>query len=149
MAFTPYKPNQGSYARGAAGAGMLVLALFASWRLSQMIGPGENPMQLLGLSVPYGAFWGAGLFAVLAAVAALMVFGFELGVGGIDEKSHAFVDLLIDTQNELQKVSWPGEEELKRSTAVVLVAIIVLGCFLYVIDLFMTYTMTSLDVLPV
>jgi hypothetical protein len=29
------------------------------------------------------------------------------------------------------------------------VAIVVLGCFLYVIDLFMTYTMTSLDVLPV
>ena len=149
MALTPYKPNQGTYARGAAAAGMLVLSLFASWRLSQMIGPGDTPPMLLGMEVPYGAFWGAGLFAALASLAAMMVFAFELGIKGVDQKSQSFVDLLIDTENELQKVSWPGPEELKRSTAVVLVAIVVLGCFLYVIDLFMTYTMTSLDVLPV
>jgi preprotein translocase subunit SecE len=100
------------------------------------------------MDVSYGAVWGAGLFVVLTAMASLLVFGFETGLSGIDGTCQSFVDLMIDTENELQKVSWPGPEELRRSTAVVLVAILVLGCFLYLVDMAMTYAMSSLEVLP-
>lgn len=146
MNLTPYKPNQGKYARGATGAGIIVFLLFASWRLAQMVG--GDPVQVLGVEFLFGVFWGAGLFVVLAGMTSVLIFGFELGLTGFDEKVHQFVDLLIDTENELKKVSWPGSSELRRSTSVVLVAIVVLGAFLYVIDMAMTFAMTTIKVLP-
>lgn len=142
----PYKPNQGKHARGAAGAGILAFSLFASWRFAQFVG--GDPTELLGLEVSSGAAWGAGLFVILAGITAVLVFGIELGVEGVDRSVRGFVDLMVDTENELKKVSWPGPSELRRSTSVVLVAIVVLGAFLYVVDMAMTFAMTSLNVLP-
>lgn len=146
MNLTPYKPNQGKYARGSAGTGILAFSLFASWRFAQLIG-GE-PIRQLGLEFPAGAMWGAGLFVILAAITSYVIFGFELGIESTDGAAHGFIDLLVDTENELRKVSWPGSSELRRSTSVVLIAIVVLGAFLYVIDLAMMFAMRTIQVLP-
>ena len=126
---------------------MLVMSLFASWRLAQMVG-GQDGVIVLGIEVTPGAIWAGGLFVVLAGLSALLVFGFELGIAGVDEKSKAFVDLMIDTENELKKVSWPGPDELRRSTTVVLVAIVVMGAFIYVVDMVMSFAMSRVGVLP-
>ena len=58
------------------------------------------------------------------------------------------VDLLVDTQAELQKVSWPTREELRSSTTVVLVCIFILGAFLYVVDVVVSFVMSRIGVLP-
>ncbi len=147
MNLSPYKPNQGKYARGAAGTGMLVFSLFASWRFAQLIG--GHPVRPMGLELPFGSLWGAGLFVVLAAITSYLMFGFKIGIDATDNSAQGFIDLLVDTENELKKVSWPGSDELRRSTSVVLVAILVLGAFLYVIDLAMTFAMRAVNVLPV
>jgi len=147
MVLTPYKQNQGVYARGAAGAALLVLALFGSWRFALMVGV-EQTFYMMGMKVPYATFWGAGMFLVLAFLVSLFVFGLRTGWVALDGRSGAFVDLLIDTQAELQKVSWPSREELRRYTMVVLICILVVGVFLYVVDMIVSYSMTSLRVLP-
>jgi preprotein translocase subunit SecE len=45
-----------------------------------------------------------------------------------------FKTFLIDTKNELKKVTWPTKEELKESTRVVIVASFLLTAFIGVID---------------
>ena len=47
------------------------------------------------------------------------------------EKIKAF---LIDTKNELKKVTWPTKEELKESTKVVIVGTLLLTVFTGIID---------------
>ncbi len=42
------------------------------------------------------------------------------------------------TQEELRKCTWPSKEELKGSTAVVMVSILLLGVFTVGVDLFIT-----------
>ena len=41
---------------------------------------------------------------------------------------------LIDTKNELKKVTWPTKDELKESTRVVIIASFMLTVFIGVID---------------
>ena len=41
---------------------------------------------------------------------------------------------LIDTKNELKKVTWPTKDELKESTRVVIVATLILTAFTGVVD---------------
>jgi preprotein translocase subunit SecE len=41
---------------------------------------------------------------------------------------------LIDTKNELKKVTWPTKEELKESTRVVIVASFLLTVFIGAVD---------------
>jgi preprotein translocase subunit SecE len=45
-----------------------------------------------------------------------------------------FKTFLIDTKNELKKVTWPTKDELKESTRVVIVASFLLTVFIGVID---------------
>ena len=126
---------------------LLLLDLFASVRLYPMLG-GQSEFEIIGLDVPLKAIWVAVLFAALAGLIALFAFGIETGWTRLDSKSRRFIDLLVDTQGELQKVSWPGRQELSRSTIVVLACVLLLGAFLYVVDLIVSIVMTRLDVLP-
>lgn len=45
-----------------------------------------------------------------------------------------FGNYVAETREELRKCSWPTREELKGSTLVVLVSIVVLGVFTVVVD---------------
>jgi preprotein translocase SecE subunit len=47
-------------------------------------------------------------------------------------------DYVMETREELRKCSWPGVDELKGSTVVVLVSIALLGVFTVAIDLVLT-----------
>jgi len=147
MALSSYKPGRGLRARSAAAGALVLLALFASVRFAQMLGL-ERSFELMGMEVPVSAVWGAVLFVALAAAVAVFTFGLETGLKGIDSRSRAFVDLLIETEGELQKVSWPSRDELRRSTVVVLLCIAVLGAFLAGVDFLVSVLMRGLRVLP-
>ena len=148
MTLTPYKPNQGVHVRGGAGVALMLLSLFGCARLYEML-QGGSTFPLLGMKVSSVAFiWAGAVFVTLACLIAVLTFGLQTGWAGLDAKTRRFVDLLVDTEGELQKVSWPGREKLRRFTTVVLVCILVLGVFLTVVDLIFTQLMESLGVLP-
>ncbi len=48
-------------------------------------------------------------------------------------------DLLIDTQIEMKKVSWPKRQELVSSSVIVIVMVLALGFYLYVVDLILSF----------
>jgi len=136
MPSTVYRPGQGTYARGSAAAAALVVAAFASWRLFTKLDAAasdnaDGGFRLLGLSVPPAALWAGGLFVLVALIVVVVFFGLSTGLKGLDGKTQLLIDLLIDTQTELTKVSWPSREDLVRVTAAVLVSIALLGGFLF------------------
>jgi preprotein translocase subunit SecE len=47
-----------------------------------------------------------------------------------------FADFLISVEGEMAKVSWPGKEELRSSTIVVLIVFFMLAGVLYIYDMF-------------
>ena len=47
-------------------------------------------------------------------------------------------DYVMETREELRKCSWPGVDELKGSTVVVLISIALLGVFVVSIDFVLT-----------
>jgi len=116
----------------AAGA-LLLLGLFGSVRLYQAK-LSDATFPLLGMDLRYAAVWGAGLFVVVGTVVFWLAYGPRTGIRGIDGKVHKLIDLLVETETELGKVSWPGSDELTRSTTAVLVSIILLGGFLAAVD---------------
>jgi|TARA_B110000014_G_scaffold103497_1_gene71005 preprotein translocase subunit SecE len=58
-----------------------------------------------------------------------------------------FADFLISVEAEMDKVTWSDWSELKRSTAVVLVTMVVLTLVLFVFDVFWQKIFTSTGVL--
>jgi preprotein translocase SecE subunit len=138
------------YARAAAAAAMALVSLVACVRLYQKTRTDAAgvALELLGLPVPYAAIWSAGVFVALGCVIFLFTFGLNTGLGLVDGKAHGLIDLLIDTEAELAKVSWPSPDELRVSTAAVLVSIVVLGVFLLGVDALAVFVMRLLGVLP-
>jgi len=50
-----------------------------------------------------------------------------------------FADYVRETREELRKCTWPTWEELKGSTALIVVSIVLLGGFTVVVDLFCNF----------
>ncbi len=148
MKFEPYKPNQGRYARFSVAGALAVLFLFAAWRTVRFVGLGES-FALIGLNVPYAVLWGALVFFVLSLFALFFVTGYKSGINKFDHTTALFIDLLIDTEGELKKVSWPSKEEIRRYTIVVIASVIFIGGLVYVVDFVVSYAMSGLNVLPV
>ena len=148
MALVPYRPRQGVYARAMAAGGLVLLVLFASVRVFQMV-PSEGSFGFLGLTFSNSLWWAGGVFVVLGAVVALLTLGLRTGIESIDSRTAGFIELLTETETELQKVSWPSKEELQSSTAVVFACMIALGLFLFCVDQFVAWFMGVLRVLPV
>ena len=127
----------------------LLMALFASVRVYQLsYTDGEAGIEMLGMDIPHSAIWAAVLFVGLAFVAFVFTYGLQTGLAAVDKGSHTLIDLLIDTQAELGKVSWPGSEELSRSTIAVLISILLLGVFLLGVDWLVASALRTLGVLP-
>ncbi len=145
---TPYRPGQGLYARGAAAGALTLLALFASHRLASLFVSPEPLFSVAGLQINQGLVWAGGFFLVAELVISLFTFGPATGLQGVDGTTHKLIDMLIETEQELNKVSWPDREELARSTTAVLISIVLLGAFLFAVDWVVTTLMGALDVLP-
>jgi preprotein translocase SecE subunit len=73
--------------------------------------------------------------------------GFEVGLRGLDNKSKKAVEFFIETQAELQKVSWPTRSELVGSTIVVVVCLVVLGVYVFFVDWVVSTFMKAIDIL--
>jgi preprotein translocase SecE subunit len=147
MAIEVYRPGQGVQARIGAGAALVMLAIFASVRFHQLLPTGRS-LAVLGLQVPMSAVWAGGLFVLEIAVIAYFLAGPPFGGTFLRKKSRSLVDLLVDTQAELEKVVWPSRQDLANSTVIVLIAIVLLGVFIVFVDWVVSFVMMRLQVLP-
>jgi preprotein translocase subunit SecE len=54
------------------------------------------------------------------------------------------IDFLNGVTKEMKKVTWPTMDELKESTAVVLVSTMIVGIFIALVDILFTRVMETL-----
>lgn len=122
-----YKRNQGRVTRQVTLAAMAISILLAAWRL-----------YAFWPSLPE---WWLGLFPGDAAgvarygVACLLLMA-GLWVSYRVVNYPKFADFLIAVEAEMNKVSWPSQGELVRSSIVVIFVILSLAALLFVYDLF-------------
>ncbi|MCU0722240.1 MAG: preprotein translocase subunit SecE [Planctomycetes bacterium] len=83
-------------------------------------------VQAMGLRLTPGVLIG---LAMLLAVVGVSLWSWNL---------QRWNDLLIETQTEMRKVSWPKRSELFGSSAIVILTVVVMGLFLYVVDFLLT-----------
>lgn len=60
-----------------------------------------------------------------------------------------FADFLINTEAEVNKVSWPSYEELKASTGVVVMMVVIMAVFLFTTDSFWKWLLGVLGILKI
>lgn len=60
-----------------------------------------------------------------------------------------FAEFLINTEAEINKVTWPTKKEVKASTAVTVVLVVMMGVFLFVADTFWKWMLTMLGILKI
>jgi len=144
MGFYRYKPEQGKYARVATAVFLGVSLLFGCVELyrSEFCYPDENTAVIVRLPV-LGVDLTGGLIAVCVVfVLGLMAIGIITlgyrGMGGrpsaLQRRSEAIIDFLIDVESELRKVTWPAREDLRKSTLVVIVTVLIFGAMLFGMD---------------
>lgn len=147
-----YKKGQGIYSRIVVGIALGVLGLFASISLHNALLDLPNVAQntkvpLVGIGLTWGLISSFALFAVLGFLIYIFVAGMETGVKPLDDSGKRVVEFLIETQGELQKVSWPTKYELVGSTAVVIISVVVIGVFVLGVDWFVSLIMEYVGVL--
>ena len=150
--FGVYRKGHGVHSRIAVGVALGLLALFASISLYNVLIDLPNIAE--GVKVPLvdiGLTWGLisafALFVFLGFLIGVFVAGLETGISPLDAGGKKTIGFLIDTQGELQKVSWPTRYELVGSTAVVIVSVIVIGIFILGVDWFVSTIMEYIGVL--
>lgn len=120
-----YRKNQGRWTRVGTigGAGILVVAgAWYTWS--------ELPPDL-------------GIFrAIIPLILLLGCFYVLLRV--VNSKKPA--DFMISTEGEMKKVSWSSKKEIIGSTKVVIVTLLLMGLFLFLVDLLLMNVMKFLHV---
>ncbi len=126
MSLEIYKKGQGKIARGCAYALVGVLVAFGAWRFHAAFNvPGEG---VLVEKLPI-----IGTLTILK-IGARFVFLVGLLLTHLVLNRAKAADLLIDTEQEMRKVSWPSWPEVKSATLVVVVVTFVMGMALFGFD---------------
>ncbi len=111
----PYKPLQGKKARLWTGIGLGATIVLGLRELYMTLdGAQFSPPVIYGVPVALG-------FALAWVTYRLLQFP-------------PFVDFLIATEAEMNKVSWTSQEDLKRATMVVLFTVAFMAIFLFGVD---------------
>ena len=130
LSFEMYKRSQGRRMRQLSAGGVGLFLLWGLKALSGQLVAGNEP-QVIAYGVPVG----------LAAVFGWLIFRVY--------NWPKFADFLIATEAEMTKVSWSTKDELKRATVVVLLALFMLGAFLYSVDVAWSWILEQIGVLQV
>jgi preprotein translocase subunit SecE len=117
--FGIYKSNQGRMVRQFTFFAVVVVAAFGCLTLA------NGPM------MPYAKTIQVGVPAVVWLVCCWVAFRVV--------NYPRFADFLVSVESELEKVTWPGRQEVLQATVVVLCTMFFLGLFLFLIDLVWTW----------
>ena len=96
---------------------------------------------LIGREFGYADFLSSGNFWLSAVIA---VAGIWFGYRVVNYPK--FTDFLISVQAELNKVTWPSTDQLRRATIVVIFVIFAMALFLYVFDIIWTFLFQLLGI---
>ena len=117
--FGIYKSNQGRMVRQFTFFAAAVVAAFGCITLAS--GPMMSYTEPIRVGVP-AVVW------LVCCWVAFRVVNFP-----------RFADFLVSVESELEKVTWPGRQEVIQATVVVLCTMFFLGLFLFLIDLLWTW----------
>jgi len=122
-----YKPTQGKLTRQITGFTLAIIVCIGAWRMYSLHlvqEPWRFPVSLA--------------LALVGSWIAYRVVNWP-----------QFADFLIGVEAEMNKVSWPGWTELKRSAIVVIILIFGLTGVLYFFDILWTYLLQFIGVIMV
>lgn len=123
---TTYKEDQGRLARMAAFWSLTLLALFGSTFLYELLVGIDSMKSLIGgITIPV-----VGIALNGAFVISLTVFATAAAIIYRWEQKPKVADLLIDTESELRKVTWPTGQEVMNSSMVVVICVVIIGAYL-------------------
>jgi len=148
----PYKDGQGLVTRRIAfwtGVGLAAWGSRDLWIWLQGFGALQRPIitgRVLGFDLTHLPLGGPVLslsvvFAALVGISALAWVSWYL-------KRPWLADMLIETEAEMKKVSWPAWDEALAATKVVSVAVVAFTLVLLVFDVVITWVMKLLTGLP-
>jgi preprotein translocase subunit SecE len=109
-----YKPRQGWYARLYTGIGLGVVVVLGLWRLYDALKDNYSTLTSYGVPTAIGLVLGWVIFRLI--------------------QYPPFVEFLIATEAEMNKVSWTSKDDLYRATSVVLVTVTLMAVFLFGVD---------------
>lgn len=152
MVFEIYRKNQGVYARYGLAIILGFIVLFASYSLYGRLIPlpevyAGARVPVLNVSFNWGFLGAVILFMICGAFVGILVGGVQTRIRPLDTGGRKIVDFLIETQAELQKVSWPTKQELVGSIIVVIISVIILGMYIFGVDALMREVMRLLGFL--
>jgi preprotein translocase SecE subunit len=133
MGLAIYRKGQGKITRGVSAACLGLLLFIGCYQLyGFLVGFSWGQKPLFGFVIPIVEQpFNVGI------IAATLV---GVGVGGATywflNKKKA-VDLLVDTETELKKVSWPSWPETLNSAIIVILAVAIIGVYLAIVDFFL------------
>ncbi len=134
-----YKPDQGRHARMAAFWAVVLLVLFGCRFLHAiLVGNFATTREVYG-QIPI-----VGIALTPAFLVSAVVFGFGVLQTLRWQKRPRMADLLIDTESELRKVTWPSIQEIVSSSIVVGISVVLIGAYLAFSDWFLTRVMEYL-----
>ncbi len=126
----PYKQEQGRYARLAAFWSLAILFFYGTTSLyTTLLGyfPNTMPRPLVA-SMPRIPVLGVPLNTAMLISAAVLVASIWMLNRILNKPKNA--DLLIETESELRKVTWPTVPEAVRSSVVVIACVLFLMAYL-------------------
>ena len=148
----PYKDGQGIVTRRIAywsGAGLAIWGARDLWVWLQGFGALQRPLlkgHLLGLDLGHLPLGGPALSLSVVLASAVGVAAWVWVSWFL--KRPWLADLLIETESEMKKVSWPARDEAMAATRVVSVAVVAFTVVLLVFDVLITQVMKLLTGLP-
>lgn len=152
MTFEIYRKGVGVYARFAVAGLFGTALLFAAYSLygtlidlPELFAGAKIP--LLNIQLTWGIVSSFFLFVFCGVLIGVFTLGFEVGLKRIDNKSKKAIEFFIETQAELQKVSWPTKNELIGSTVVVIVCIVIFSIYILGVDWVVSSIMESIGLL--
>ena len=131
---TGYKPDQGRMVRMAAFWSLALLTLFGCTSLHTLLSAEFEALRepLGGIVVPIVGIDLSGAFLISTGIFAAALWGLNRW-----QQKPKNADLLIDTEGELKKVTWPTLEEVINSSIVVIVFVVTLMAYLAGADWFL------------
>lgn len=152
MHFEIYRKGVGIYARYTVVGMFGIASIFASHALyGALIDLPEffagAKIPILDVRLTWGLISSFILLLFCGVTICIFTMGFEIGLKRIDNKSKKAVEFFIETQAELQKVSWPTKNELVGSTIVVIVCLIILSIYIFGVDWVVSTIMESIGIL--
>ena len=132
MSLEIYKKGQGARARLSAYLLLGVIVLFGAYAC-------HAEFNTIGRGVGLPIFEGLPNLPLVGAVTWMKLIALVVFLGGILAmhlalNSPKIADLLIDTEQEMRKVSWPSWSEVKSASLVVVAVTFVFGMALYGFD---------------